>query len=238
MLLSNGYTTEISGKESLLIGTKLYNLMQTKNQYFILGLFACFIISGIQAQPVFGVKAGLNIANVRLSGPLIQNPSSLVTFRVGGMVDIPMGEAFSIQPGLFINSKGFEYSDNIEVVSYNPIYFDIPILLLGKFDAGGVRAFAGLGPYVGFGFAGKAKLQSGGFSQNFNIQFGNTYLSDFKSVDFGLQFSGGVEFEGGIVLGISYDFGLVNVIPVDNSAGQNGATAQHRVLLFSVGYFF
>lgn len=209
-------------------------------RFFFHRLFVLIFVAsvlGLDAQPEFGIKASLNLANFRLGG-LSGNPSNLVSFRLGGIVDLSISEAFSLQPGVFLNSKGAKYSDNAQATTFNPLYFEAPVLMLGKFDVGGVQGFAGTGPFVGFGFAGKTKYQSGSITQNSNIQFGNSPRSNFKPVDFGLSFTGGVELDSGIILALGYDFSLVNHIPTQSFLGQVGGTAQHRILFFSIGYFF
>lgn len=205
---------------------------------FSLLLLSVFVVGAAVAQPSFGIKAGLNIANIRKSGIYNFNPSSLVTFKIGGMVDLPVGESFAVQPGLFVNSKGFKEANNFQKLTTNPIYFEIPLLMLGKFDLGDVRAFAGAGPYFGFGFAGKRQVNNGSGIQAINIQYGNAPGAYFKSTDIGLDFSAGVTFDSGVQLSINYGFGLSNVIPSNSIYAELGQGAQHRVLTFGLGYFF
>jgi len=162
---------------------------------------------GANAQVKFGVKAGLNIANI--TGD-VSGLSSITSFNAGGTVNIPIASEFSVQPELLYSGEGAKEGSG----KYHLNYINVPVML--QYHNSG---FVGeLGPQIGF--LASAKAKSGGTSVDVKDQF--------KSTAFALAFGVGYQLQQGIGFGVRYNLGLSNI--VDNSGSDKAHSS-----VFSVG---
>lgn len=198
-------------------------------------LFAHFT----EAQVRFGVKAGVNLANIG-HGALDFDP--LLRFQGGVVADIPIATHFSVQPAILYSAKG--YSLNLEEVLQGGVlverkaqiklklnYLEIPVLALYKTELGeGVKFFGGLGPYVGIGINGSNTSNWEGYEEK-PITFDKNDLSslNYERFDYGLSAVVGLEFRN-IMLGVNYNYGLRQV-PIPSKL-------QNHTLGLTAGYLF
>jgi hypothetical protein len=89
--------------------------------------------------------------------------------------------------------------------------------------ADGSTLFGGLGPYIAYGFGGKAK--GSGFSES---SFGGQ--DGYKRFDAGLQLGVGYYLNSGVQFSIGYDLGLANTSPAPDF------TSHNRSFSFAIGY--
>jgi len=195
----------------------------------------------------FGIKAGLNLANM-LAKDDQENYSEIskmnIGFHAGAVVEFPISDLLSIEPGVLIASKGLKMveEDTYQGETYkytsqmNLYYIDIPINLKIGYDLGTAKIFGLVGPYIGIGLSGKTKstYESGGESETDteDIEWGTDPDShDLKRPDYGVIFGAGALF-GAIEVSVSYGLGLANI----SSYTENGATLQNRVLGISLAY--
>lgn len=188
---------------------------------------ACF-------SQTFGVKAGLSLANLKFEDNDLDtklNPG----FHIGPMIDIPIGEIFSFETGLFLSTKGLKISGNDDISEYtntiNMYYLDVPLTAKLTHDLGNSKIYGMFGPYFGVGLIGKAKYEMtyDGDTESFeeDIEFGSD--ENLNRLDFGLTLGAGLELNS-LLFGLSYDLGLVSVSPDEK--------INNRVLRFSIGYKF
>lgn len=191
---------------------------------FLTALFVFCCLATASAQR-FGVKAGLNLATI--TGDDVEDVSMLPTFMVGGIVEFDFTDNVGLGVGLQLHGKGakteFNEEDDLKI---NPLYLQVPIQVQYRNNG----FFAGVGPYVGFGIAGK--LKSGDFSEN--IEFGNGEDDNFAPLDFGAGVEIGYEF-GALRATASYNLGLANIIPGD-VAGDD--SAKNNVIGITLAYLF
>jgi Outer membrane protein beta-barrel domain len=193
------------------------------------------------AQVAFGVKAGLNLSNMQLSGDDDDDAKAAVGFNAGLIIEAPISEKFTIRTGLEIQKKGFKsnFSDSTFSLkaSVSPIYAQIPVV----FAYTGSSFYVGAGPYLGVGVAGKSKVKSSGLGSGFDfddtekIKFGGKGDDTFSLLDYGVRLEGGLKLNQ-IRLGLSLDVGLANAIAKD--AREDGQYARHGVFGLSFGYMF
>lgn len=197
----------------------------------------------------FGVRAGLNISNMLAKDDddtYSDDFSSKLGFHVGGTVEFPFSDMFALETGLFINTKGFKYTeDDIEArsddeykMTLNLYYIDIPINAKGIYDAGDVKVFATAGPYIGVGLTGKWKYKMTYMGEEDedteDVKWGSDEdEDDFKRLDLGLGFGAGVEYKAFLV-GLGYNVGLANISPYSD----NGYKENNRVFQVTFGYKF
>ncbi|MBL7805965.1 MAG: PorT family protein [Saprospiraceae bacterium] len=196
-------------------------------------LFGCLNFAAAQVN--FGVKAGLNLANLSYSDEF-EDPDTkmLITFQVGAIADIDISDNFAIQPGLLLVGKGArqEDSDLDFKASVNPMYLQVPVNFLYKGD----MFYVGAGPYAAFGLFGKAKAEFAGEEDSEDLSFGNAEDDDLAALDFGANIEAGVTL-GQIRIGAGYALGLANIIPSDQREGSD-ASIKHGVISVNVAYMF
>ena len=183
--------------------------------------------------PQFGIKGGVNFANMTASsGSVSASLGTLTTFSAGAFTDIKAG-AISIQPGIFYTGKGFKVSDdngsNSGQLSLR--YIQVPVNFVYHIPAVIGNVYVGAGPFAAVGVSGKIKGTSEGESAEQDVTFGDD--GEFKRTEFGLQGIAGFQFKTGFLVGLSYDLGLSN-ISNNNSEG----SFKNRVLGVSVGFTF
>lgn len=203
------------------------------------------------------LKAGVNLANVSVTdNGSVDEAKMLTSFHVGFISDIKLASLFSVQPGILFTGKGSKIqrgkpSDNGYFrQTSNPMYIEVPVNLVIKAPVGGgTKLFAGAGPYLGIGIAGKNKTEGKTFlgttySREGAIDFSNddpTTLSEeegtgfgiIKRFDYGLNGTAGIETKS-VVLSVNYGLGLAKLQSGSNSSADDNN--KHRVLSFSVGF--
>jgi hypothetical protein len=209
-----------------------------------------------EQSPVrFGIRAGLNSSNMTINNDgSVNDKKAVLAWQVGAVADIPLLPILSLQPGLFLNSKGSKLtigdhnSDNYSEVSIRPLYVEIPVNLVFKLPLSeSINLFAGAGPYAAIGIGGKNKIEGKlagvSYSDDSQIEYGNddpqtgssgSYQGDLKRFDFGLNFLAGLEINR-LTLNANYGYGMVNINP-----GQDNSDAkyQNRVISLVVGVLF
>jgi outer membrane protein W len=185
----------------------------------------------------FGVVAGLNLSRL----PAKDNDDTYNDhtkmhpgFHIGGTVNTPFSDMFSLEGALLISTKGKNYKDDDIKGSVNLFYIDVPIMFKALFDLGGVGVFGKVGPYVGIGLSGKVKTDIDGDKDSENIKWGSDEdKDDLKRLDFGLAIGAGVEINA-LQISIGYDLGLANISPYTD----DGYKMNNRVFKISFGYRF
>jgi hypothetical protein len=206
----------------------------------------------------FILKGGLNIANVSVtSNGRVEDANNLSSFHVGFVGDLYLAPILSFQPGLLLTGKGTKAESgqpsdaNYFKATSNPIYLEIPANFVFKIPiASNAKIYAGAGPYLGIGVAGKNKSEGkvGGiaFENKTNIKWSNddpTTLNEeegagfgvLRRFDYGLNGLAGVEFDK-LVLGVGYGYGLAKL--QSGSSSSSDDNNKNRVWSFSVGYRF
>lgn len=208
--------------------TLLIHLFKTlpinMKKFTILLALVLGIAATASSQVRFGLKAGLNLAN--LTGDDVEGLKSLATFMVGGQAEFGLAENIGLGVGLQLQGKGAKVEG--EDGSVNPMYLQVPVYLTYR-NSG---FFAGVGPYVGFGLFGKTKF--GG--ESVDLSFGSGADDDFSALDFGAGLELGYEFSS-LRATASYNLGLANAIPKDQ-ADEFDVSAKHAVIGIALAYMF
>ena len=215
-----------------------------------------FITTQSHAQVTFGAKAGLNIANMSISGTLAsgEDKSAIASFHVGVIADIGITKEFFIEPGILLSGKGYKdkitepigQASVITTGTMKPLYIEIPINAMYVADLKAVKLQIFAGPCFGFGVTGNINLDyssSGALPTGYTlpassstaIKFGTDANTDnLKMLDIGLNFGVGVEYNN-ILFRIQYGLDLTNINP-NTASGE--PTVKNNVFGISVGYMF
>lgn len=209
----------------------------------VLSAFGIFAAIGAFAQSSslgFGIKAGVNFPKYVISSDNFQSEAKPTTnFHITGYLDAPLiGNFLSLQPAISLQGKGTKASgvfdfpgvvnDELDKVSQNTMWLEIPVNLVAKFPTGGSsNLFVGAGPYAAFGLGGKNMYDG---EEVGDFKFGND--KDLKGTDFGVNVIGGYQFGSGFMIHGGYGIGLSNLSTTD----VGNAKIQNRVWTVGIGF--
>jgi Outer membrane protein beta-barrel domain len=201
------------------------------------------------------LRVGLNLANVSINDNGGTNDAkTLASFQVGILADLNIAPCFAIQPGLIFTGKGTktqsgnEGDANFYRATTNPYYLEVPVNFVFKTPTGPVKFFAGAGPYLAIGIAGKNKVRGSvagvDYSSDNTIKWSNDDPSTLneeegagfgimKRFDYGLNGLLGIETQN-IVFSANYGLGLAKLQSGSNSGADNNN--KHRVFSLTVGF--
>ena len=187
-----------------------------------LGLLAG-VTSAAQAQEArFGVKAGVNLANVTNSD--ISNKKNLVGLAAGVMADFSFSDLISLHPELLYSQKGFKLENGGATAQSRLSYLDVPLLLRVKADG----LFFEAGPQVGFLIAKKDEVNIPGL-----VSGTSTSTDGTRKVDVGYVAGVGYQLPQGLELGVRYNGGISDI-----SDPSSGSKSRNSVFQLQVGYLF
>lgn len=194
-----------------------------------------------QEKHIFGVRAGLNVANMTVkSGDLSMSPSSKASFQIGGSYQYNFLDSmpFYLETGLYFTGRGFKLDHDGISLKANLFYLQIPVVVNYHWDvvdAVSIQPYVGL--YYGFGVCGKLKMEEGGESEKIDaFKSGDGYDQSLKRSDLGLRFGVGVNFLEKYYAGLGYDLGLMDVANSDGDLGD--VKFKNGCFFIQVGYKF
>ena len=188
-------------------------------------ILSCVTFSFAQDIKI-GPRVGINLANYTESeGGTSFDPR--FGLQYGVLAEANLIEYISVQSGLMISGKGFRLqesqaigNDEITVeTAVNPVYLEIPVNGVFRYETGESALFGTVGPYFGFGVSGKSRLDINGEKSDDKLEFGEK--NQPNSVDVGFGLGGGVELPingSPLQLGVNYAIGITNA-----SDGSNGS---------------
>ena len=222
-----------------------------KTKFFAIA--TAFLVIGFSSSAQV-LRLGVNLANVSITndGDIDEN-KMLTSFQVGFSANLKIAPFLFFQPGILFTGKGSKTESgkttdpNYYRATSNPYYAEVPVNFVFKTPTGPVKIFAGGGPYLAVGIAGKNKVDGKflgtSFSSEKSIQWSNDDPSTLdyeegsgygilKRFDYGLNGTAGIETKN-IVLSANYGFGLAKLQSGTNSSADD--KNKHRVLSFTVG---
>ncbi|MDR2683474.1 MAG: porin family protein [Dysgonamonadaceae bacterium] len=178
-----------------------------KKYVVFMGLFLLMGGISVQAQLKFGLKAGVNLSNISLEGPLADNLaiSNLTGFKAGPMMELTIPIiGLGLEAAVLYSQQDFKFSkDELRNKNYKRNGLEVPVNLkykLSFFKLIGIYGTAG--PYIHF------KL-----SENLQNQF------NAQTFGAGLNFGAGVELLSHLQAGINYQMGLTEDYSANDFAG-------------------
>jgi Outer membrane protein beta-barrel domain len=188
---------------------------------WILILFAFTCSNSIFSQVLFGVKAGVNLTDMSISGYTTATAGLKykTDFTAGLVASFSLFSTFYLQPEVVYSGQGYKYMNGTRFYKSDCNYINVPVLFKFKHSTG---LFAETGPQIGF-------LLS--VTNNDPAALENS-KSLFYNTDFSWAFGIGYQIPN-INLGIDarYNLGLTNV---ENDNG--GQTLKNSVFQFGLFY--
>jgi len=191
------------------------------------------------AQIKFGPKVGLNYSKLPNKTKYIINQQIYSGFQLGVMAEFRLFDDLFLQPGVLISNKGSKYIVGNNTVSsttgfssfqFSSFYVDIPLNLIYKFNLGSFKLLLMAGSQLGYGLTGKWEAIDGTISK---VHFGNGPEDDIKSLDYGLNFGGGLE-AGRFQISSQYYLGLKMLSPLIPPLKEQ----KYKALTISIAYLF
>jgi hypothetical protein len=193
---------------------------------------------------MFGVKAGLNMANV--TGSDAEGASMKMGMVGGAYMSYELSKMFVIQPELLYTMKGAKEKSveeiggvNVDIeTSMKLNYLEIPLLFKVNFPTEGkIKPCLYAGPAFGILISAKAKAKASAEDASAEAEVDIKDL--VKSTDFGIIAGAGVGYEmekGMLFLEGRYEIGLTTI---DNPpAGVIAGDVKNSVISIMVGYGF
>ena len=183
--------------------------------------FAALAIAGANAQVKFGVRAGLNLADVASKTNGVKDETKIRTsFYVGGLAEFTFNDVVLMETGLTYSNQGSKAKEggdkDMQYTLNVPIWF--------KYDFAGFRPKAGF--YAGYMIERKAEWG------------GRTVIRDrgaYNYIDYGIGL--GAEYNlpnNGLFFEASYNWGLANL----KKNGDAKNYENNRVIQVGIGYKF
>ena len=179
-------------------------------------------------------------------------------FSVGGFLTFSISETFSIQPELIYTMKGVKYemSGSFEemgvTITYDGedifklAYLEVPLLAKISFSSGSsIRPNLQIGPAMAILLSAKDdwELSVTGEEQGVSMTISESdeedVKDDFKDIDFGLVFGGGLDFDvgtGTVTVDARYSLGLLNIPDVEGD--EDEPSIKNNVISVMLGYSF
>lgn len=178
---------------------------------FSAGILLATLAQAQKGDVHFGLKGGLNISNVTVSGDNSLN--SKAGFYAGGLAHIHLSRTWALQPELMYSMQGAKDGSN----KLNLDYINIPVQLQYMFD-NGFRLQTG--PQVGLLMSAKAK--SGGVK--YDVKDG------FTNADFSWSFGTSYISKSGLGADLRYNLGLTDIDKATSVTNKNS--------VFQIGLFY
>lgn len=219
---------------------KYKGIMMNKKIFLIIGLCLVTLFLIAEADMRYGVKAGLNIANV--SGDNDDDNEVQFDFALGGFLEFQVNPNVSIQPELLYTRKGSYYEESLTYVedgysireeiesTLNLDYIQIPVLVKYK-PANNFNLFAG--PALGLLMTAEGEDDLKATIDGVTISDSDTYdiKDQCNTTEIALVFGGEYNYQQ-FVIDVRYDLGLTNIYDSDDFEIFN------RVFTLSLGYKF
>ena len=183
--------------------------------------FAALAIAGANAQTKFGVRAGLNLADVAVKSEDVKVESKIrPSFYVGGLAEFAFNDVVLMDAGLTYSNQGAKAKEgdraDIQHALNLPVWF--------KYDFAGFRPKAGL--YAGYILSQQTKAGDKVTTVDKDL---------YNHFDYGIGL--GAEYNlpnNGLFFEASYNWGLANLQKNVDSKNY----ANNRVIQVGVGYKF
>ncbi|MEK8180936.1 porin family protein [Flavobacterium buctense] len=219
---------------------KYYFCVKIKNnklmRKIIMAAIVLFGLNSIEAQVKYGLKGGLNIANLNIDEAGFPKTSAITSFHLGGFAEIMLNKKVAFQPELIYSAQGAKFdflfddgSGNLYDTenTFKLSYVNIPLMIKYYPQS---KFFLEAGPQVGFLTSAKLKVEVVGFGSD--TQGANQL---FKEIDFGFNLGAGYNISKNAMVNVRYNLGLSNIAETESG---DTTTINNRVFSLSVGYIF
>jgi hypothetical protein len=159
-----------------------------------------------QKKAAFGLKGGVNIANLKIGDfETVNNYHTRTSFHLGSLAHIHLNQQLALQPELFFSGQGTKYKSNYQMDDVPDVaydwhlnYLNVPVLLQ-YLPCKGFRVETG--PQVGLLLSAKSK-------DKYDEQ---DIKENLKGGDFSWVFGAGYATKLGLGMDIRYNLGVADI---------------------------
>lgn len=208
--------------------------------FCLVGIAAMTLSAAAQNSSSLGIRAGVNLANLRVSGDG-SSFDSKVSFHAGVAYQKPVLRLLPLylETGLYLSGRGARNVMESDGASgnANTLYLQIPLLVSWHFDIKNVSLQPYAGAYYAIGIHGKLKVAGEKLNvfKETTVQ-GENFPQLFKRSDVGLRFGLGVAIHKRFYVGAGYDLGLMDILKSDNTIDRS--KLKNGAFFLSVGFNF
>ncbi|MCB5245457.1 MAG: porin family protein [Candidatus Cloacimonadaceae bacterium] len=181
------------------------------------------------AQPYFGFKGGLNVANVSINNDEEVDTDVRYGYHGGLFMQYPLGAHFIIEPALLYSQKGYERTIEIPIIEdietkINMDYIELPLALKFDINISEVHIQPAVAPRVGYAI----------ITQYLENDEEMDFPEDPNLFDYGVDLGLDISFQNQFLIGARYSLGLADIYDDDN----DDVTTSHNSLIISLGVMF
>lgn len=212
---------------------------------------AVFLNTGLTAQSKIGLRAGINLANVSALqedfNPTL-DPKSITGLNIAVFTELGISERFAIQPeinflqkGTQVNGKDIEGNSEVGV-KMRVNYLEVPVLAKLKLGADKkLRAYAMLGPSIGYALSGKGTVTIDGVKVTEKIEFDKDMDDGVKDQRWDLSGVAGLGGmlslgSGDLLLDFRYALDFTDFVKFKDAKPTGHKKSYNRGLGISLGY--
>ncbi|NHE56778.1 porin family protein [Cyclobacterium plantarum] len=210
----------------------------------MLGLFSGINFAFAQSNnpgPKIGIKGGLNLSQLYVDQPNVENESMKMGIHFGLFSKIPINNYVALQPEVLYTNTGskvsyggsdFENVFGIETgeIRFNLNYVQVPVALAVNLGPLNVHA----GPYLAYLLS--ANVKDWKSSETSPTQVRELDTKDFNKIDYGLVIGAGFDIKA-VNVGARYNYGLRNV-GKEGLAGNLTDNSKNAVVQVYLGFGF
>ena len=182
-----------------------------KKLLLVVGLLVMGTLVVTAQSPEFGLKAGLNVATVKVSNGT--DISSRTGYHIGGLAHIHVAPNWAVQPELVFSTQGGKQNE----VTIRENYLNVPILVQYMTNTG-FRLETG--PQVGFLLSADHK----------NGKIVEDVKDQMTAADLSWALGASYLCKSGVGFDARYNFGLTNINTISSPEAKN--------MVFQVGVFY
>lgn len=185
-------------------------------------LLATVLPAAAQSGTAFGIKAGVNFANLSFDPDDEESVESRTGLVVGALVLVPVNPRFAFQPEFLYSQQGATQDEGDGKIKLD--YFNIPLLANINLTSGTENSFSLIvGPQLGFRTSAKAEFE--GEEEDFK--------DETESFDFGMVLGVAGTMKN-FLIDARYTWGLSNINKIESDAQK----VKNRVFTISAGILF
>lgn len=207
-----------------------------KKVIIITALIGIVCLSASAQKITLGVKVSGGFGYQYIDNKQILSASSIKTFNIRGIAQMPVKNNYWVEAGLGISGKGSVIFDEALTTTTHLTYAELPVNVLRKFTFTDLGVFyVGTGGYLAIGIGGSLDYETPGSNTSDKIGFGKD--ADATKLDAGLNFSTGFEFRNRVTFNMAFSLGLNNIA---STTQQDTGTAvvKNREFSIGLGYLF
>ncbi len=216
-----------------------------KFKFLSLALITTLITANSFGQFRLGIQGGISVSSPTIEG--LQNVQNYIAPKFGVVAEFDLG-GFLLSPGVNYQNLGYTANDLIELGTNTFVNttqevrmssLELPIDLTYPIKTKSGKILLSAAPTFTFALSGTTKVNSssvvnGGAptvsTTNSDIKFGSAE-EELKKINWGTRFGVGYQFNNGLQLNATYNFGLTNLVN-----GDEGSLKTHNIGL-TLSYF-